>query len=43
MIAVGRTVVTTLTEHGFKTDWDGTAKRRIDITNIDWKRRTPQN
>ncbi len=42
MIAVGRTVVATLAKHGFKTEWDGTAKKRIDITNIDWKRRTPR-
>jgi hypothetical protein len=43
MIAVGRAVVAALTKHGFKTEWDGTAKKRIDITNIDWKRRTPSN
>jgi hypothetical protein len=42
MIAVGRAVVAALTNHGFKTEWDGTAKRRIDIKNIDWKRRTPR-
>ena len=42
MIAVGHAVVAALTKHGFKTEWDGTPKRRIDITNIDWKRRTPR-
>jgi hypothetical protein len=42
MIAIGRAVVTTLTKYGFKTEWDGTAKRRIDVTNIDWKRLTPR-
>ena len=42
IVAVGHTVTATLNRHGFKTEWDGTAKKRIGITNIDWKRRTPR-
>jgi hypothetical protein len=41
-IAIARSIIEALTKERFTTKWDGTTKQRIDIRNIDWKRRTPR-
>lgn len=38
-VAIGRVVCVALNAAGFATEWDGTAKNRIEIPRIDWKRR----
>ena len=37
-VAIGRIVVSALTEAGLETDWDGTFGQRIGV-HLDWKRR----
>jgi hypothetical protein len=41
-LTVAHAIVDALAKERFTTAWDGTVKQRIDITNIDWKRRTPK-
>lgn len=41
-VTVGRAVVEALKKERFTIEWDGTVKKRIDIRNIDWKRRSPR-
>ncbi|THV21665.1 DUF6891 domain-containing protein [Glycomyces paridis] len=37
--AIGAEVVKTLGEHGLRTEWDGSNKSRIVVTDLDWRRR----
>jgi hypothetical protein len=39
---VAHAIVDALKKERFTVSWDGTVKTRIDITDIDWKRRTPR-
>jgi hypothetical protein len=41
-IAIARAIVEALKNERFTATWDGTAKQRIDVRNIDWKRRSPR-
>ena len=41
-VAIANAIIEALKHERFITEWDGTANMRIDITNIDWKRRTPR-
>lgn len=38
---IGRLVCAALQQHGLKTQWDGTANRRIELPGLRWQRRTP--
>ena len=41
-IAIARAIVDALKKERFTATWDGSVKQRIDIRNMDWKRRTPR-
>ncbi|TPN86875.1 DUF6891 domain-containing protein [Aquimarina algicola] len=38
-VAVGKRIVQKLKEYGFKTNWEETVHRRIEITNFCWKKK----
>ncbi|MFG3339453.1 DUF6891 domain-containing protein [Glycomyces sp. NPDC048151] len=40
-VAIGREVVKTLREHGFRTAWDESERTRIQITDLEWRKRLP--
>jgi hypothetical protein len=40
-LQAGRLIREVLGEHGFETGWDETPSSRIEIRNVDWKRRGP--
>jgi hypothetical protein len=41
-VGIGITICRVFKQHGFAVEWDGDVKTRIQITDIDWKRRTPE-
>jgi hypothetical protein len=38
-VAIGREVIEALEAHGFQTSWDGSAKTRLRITDLEWRKR----
>jgi hypothetical protein len=38
-VAVGHEVVKVLQAHGFRTSWDGSARSRLQITDLEWRKR----
>lgn len=39
MLTIGLSIAATLEAHGFKIEWNGDSKTRINIPNFNWKRR----
>jgi hypothetical protein len=40
-VAIGHEVVKTLGAHGLRTEWDGSVRTRVLITDLDWQKRLP--
>lgn len=38
-VAIGHEVIEALEAHGLRTAWDGSAKTRIQVTDLEWRRR----